>query len=363
MTDKTAVSTRQIFYLALPLLLIMGHFFLVPVYLDWAGRDAWVGILAGFAAGGVLFAAMGRLQERLYGRTLVEWAILRWGPTVGRLATLPYIAYMFALSVITLYGTGVFVGSVFFVERPLWVITGTFTLVLLYLVHHGIEVIARVCEWVLLYNIVSGLLVSLALHHMKDYTKLTPVLRHGMAPVLPVMLLVLAVFGEMLVLLMVHVKREGPRSFSHTRMYMILFAAAMIILPSTTVGPVVIFGEEQARELAFPVESTVRLINVGFIERFDIYGLTIMTVSALLRLALLHYASSTAVAQWFSLPSHKPVNLLLGAVLLAVSHTTFSDYSELLVFLRRLYPYGGAAGVVILAMGLWTFSKRSNRGT
>lgn len=365
MTGKTAIAPRQVFYLALPLLLIMGHFFLVPVYLDSAGRDAWLGIVAGFAAGAVLFGVMGLLQERLYGKTLVEWALERLGPVFGRIVTLPYIAYMFVLSVVTLYGTGIFVGSVFFVDYPVWVITGTFTLVLVYMVQHGIEVISRVCEWVLLYNIVSGILVSLALTQTKDYTKLTPILEHGIGPILPVAVLVLAVFGEMLVLLMVQVRRDGPRQFSHARMYWILFFASFIIFPSTTTGPVAIFGEEQAQELAFPVESTVRLINVGFIERFDIYGLTIMTLSALLRLALLQYASSMAVAQWFSLRSYKPVNVVLGAAILVSAHVIFDNYAELLLFFRKLYPFGALGCAVILLLGaavLLRGSKVTKRG-
>lgn len=347
---KTVIAPRQVFFLTLPLLLIMGHFFLVPIYLDWAGRDAWIGIMAGLAAGFSLFAAMGKLQERLYGKTLVEWALWRLGPVWGRAVTLPFIFYMLILSVTSLYGVSIFIGSVFFMSHPQWVITVTFVLVLLVMTHQGIEVIARVCEWVLLYNIVSGILVSLALHHKKEYSKLLPMLEHGWQPVWPVMLLVLAVLSEMIVLLMVHVRRSTPDSYSPLKMYMILFGACVIILPSTTTGPVVIFGEEQARQLTFPVESTVRLISVGFIERFDIYGLTIMTVSTLLRLSLLHYAASVGCAQWLSVKNYRHINVPLGAAVTWASLKVFDNYAELLHFFRTYYPYGVAAGGIILLL-------------
>lgn len=352
----TTITTRQALFLTLPLLLIMGHFLLVPVYLQAAGKDAWIGIAAGFGAGAIIFGAMGKLQERLYGQTLIGGAVRWLGPVMGRIATLPVILYFLLLLTVTLYGTSIFVNSVFFPEHPLWIFSVTFALVMLYMVHKGIEVIARVSEWVLLYNIVSGMLVSLSLHHKKDFGKLLPMLEHGIAPVLPVMLLVLAVFGELIVMLMVQVRKEGAKSFSHSTVYWLIFASVCFILPSTSIGPVTIFGEEQAKELAFPVESTVRLISVGFIERFDIYGLTIMTVSALLRMALLQYAASVAVTEWLSLKDYRFMNGFVGASVVAGSLSAFEHYGKLLEFLRRYYSYGiVSCGLILMLWGITSF--------
>lgn len=352
--QKTAISTRQAFFLATPLLVIIGHFLLVPLYLGWAGRDAWIGILAAFGLGAVLFAGVGKLNEMLYGGTIIERLLQWFGPWLGRLAALPFLLYYFMLSVITLYGYAIFVSSVFLVGHSLLLITFTFSLVMLYLVSKGIEVIARVSEWVLFYNIITGILVSLALAKRKEYAKLLPMLADGIGPVIPVTVLVLSVFGELLVMLMVNVRREGKNSLSHVGIYMVLLLVNLIIFPSTTIGPVAIFGEEQARHLAFPVESSVRLIDVGFIERFDIYGLTIMTISTLLRLGLLHYSVSVATAQWFSMKSYKWMNWAIGAVLIYTSVTAFDDYLDYMDDLKRYYPYGILASGTILL--LWLFA-------
>ncbi|MDF2925615.1 MAG: spore germination protein [Paenibacillaceae bacterium] len=361
--QKTAISPRQAFFLGMPLLIIMGHFFLVPVYLRLAGRDAWLGVICGFACGIVIFIAMGKLQYQLYTRTIIE-AMHQWlGPWFGRIMTLPLILYFFTLSVITLYGFSVFISSIFLVEHPQWIITVTFTLVLVYMVHQGIEVIARVSEWILLYNIVSGSLVSLSLHTRKDYSKLLPILENGIGPVIPVIIIILAIFGEMIVMLMLHVRKPESQAGSHVKLYLILFMACIFIFPSTAAGPVAIFGVEQAQMQTFPVESMVRLISVGFIERFDIYGLTIMTVSALLRLCLLHYATSLAVSQWLSIKDYRWVNVVMAVVLVAASLTVFDNYMELLDFFKHYYPYGiGASGLILV---LWivagmvrTFQKR-----
>lgn len=352
--QKTAITTRQSFYVSMPILIIMGHFFLVPVYLRFAGRDAWLGVIGGILLGAVIFAAMGKLQERLYGKTLVEWSIQWFGPWFGRIVTLPLIIYFFVLSFITLYGFSVFIDSEFLTEHPRWAIAIPFALAVIYMVHKGIEVIARVSEWILIYNIVTGIMVSLSLIDKKDYSKLLPMLGYGLRPVIPVTILVLAVFGELIAMLMVNVRKPDAKSFSHSKMYWILFVANLFILPSSVAGPVAIFGPDQAKLLMFPVESMVRLINVGFIERFDIYGLTIMTVSALLRLALLQYATSVAITQWLSLKDYKWINAILGVGLAAASLLVFDNYIDLLKFLQKYYAYGIVASGLILLLWIVT---------
>lgn len=354
--QKTDVSPRQSFFMGMPLLIIMGHFYLIPVYFQWAGRDAWLGVIGAFAVGIIIFIAMGRLQAQLYrnDKTLVEAAHHWLGPWFGRLLTLPLILYFFILSVFTLYGFSVFISSIFLTDHPQWVITVTFALTAVFMVHKGVEVIARVCEWILVYNIVSGTLVSLSLHGQKDYSKLLPIMGNGIKPLFPVVILTLAIFGELIVLLMVRVKPEANSRFNY-KSYLMLFVTSLIIFPSTTMGPIAIFGEDQAKLMTFPVESTVRLISVGFIERFDIYGLTIMSVSSLLRLAILHYATSIAAAQWFNAKHYKWFNPAIGAALIAASMKMFNNYIELLDFFRDYYPYGIIFSGVILLLGVVSF--------
>lgn len=356
--QKTPLSSRQAYFVSTPLLVIMGHFFLVPLYLRFAGRDAWLGVIAGFIAGAVIFLAMGRLHALMEGKTLVE-KLAKWlGPWAGKALAVPLILYFFVLSLVTLYGFSIFISSIFLPDHPRWVITVSFTLAMAYMVHKGVEVIARVSEWIILYNMVSGMLVSLALHREKHYEKLLPILQHGPAPLLPVIMLILAVFGELVVMLMVQVHAEKD-SGTNWKAYFMLFISCFFIFPSTTAGPVAIFGEDQAKLLAFPVESTVRLISVGFIERFDLYGLTIMTVSALLRLALLHYGACVATAQLLNLKSYRWVNLALSILLGASGLLVFDNYLELMDFLRRYYPYGAAACGLICV--LWVIAWLAKR--
>lgn len=350
--NNTSISTRQVFFITTPLLVIIGHFFLIKVYFNFAGRDAWLGMIMGFAVGFIIFLAMAKLVENFSGATIIERSIKRFGPFLGRLMTLPLILYFFILAVITLYGYSVFINSVFLQQHKLWIIMFYFTLAILYFVHLGIEVIARVAEFILILNIMSGTFVSLALMSEKDYSKLLPIMENGIQPLLPVILLIIAVFGEMIVLLMVNVRRDTNKAIGYRMIFIILFIVNLIIFPSTAAGPIAIFGEALSKQLTYPVESTVRLVNIGFIERFDIYGLAIMTVSAFLRLSLLHYGTSMALSQWLKVKDYRRVNLILGGILFFTSLHIFDNILHFYDFLGKYYFYGAISSGVILLLSL-----------
>ena len=349
---KPAIATRQVFFITTPLIVIPGHFFLIRIFLGWAGRDAWLGIIFGFGLGFIVFLAMAFLNEKLYGKTLVERALEKLGPLFGRIVTLPLIAYFYLLSLLTLYGFSVFITSVFLPQHPLWLISAFFSICVFYTVHLGIEVISRVAEWIIILNILAGIFVSVALKPVKDYHKLLPILEHGLNPIIPVALVILALFGEMIVMLMVNVNKEDKKSYSYRKIYIISFIANLFIFPSTAAGAVAIFGVTQAQKLIYPVESMVRLINVGYLERFDIYGLTIMSVSAYLRLALLHYGASVALAEWFKVKDYRWFNWLLGFSLIFMSVRTFNTVLDFYKFLEKYYYYGLIATGVILLLSV-----------
>lgn len=350
--NNTSITTRQVFFITTPLLVIIGHFFLIKIYLGLAGRDAWLGMIIGFFVGFIIFLAMAKLVERFSGATIIQRSIQRFGPWLGRLLTIPLILYFFTLSVITLYGYSVFINSVFLQQHNLWIIMFYFAVAVFYFVHLGIEVISRVAEIILILNIISGASVSLALMDQKDYSKLLPILEYGIEPIIPVVLLIIAVFGEMIVLLMLNVRRESKKSISYKMVFIILFIVNLIIFPSTAAGPVAIFGVAQAQQFTYPVESMVRLINIGFIERFDVYGLAIMTVSAFLRLALLHYGTSVALSQWINIKDYRWVNWIFGGILFITSLKIFEDILEFYDFLENYYFYGVISSCVILVLWL-----------
>lgn len=55
---------------------------------------------------------------------------------------------------------------------------------------------------------------------------------------------------------------------------------------STTTGVITIFGLAQAENFVYPSTEIVRIISLGFIDRFDVYALILMTFGTYIRCSL-----------------------------------------------------------------------------
>lgn len=56
-----------------------------------------------------------------------------------------------------------------------------------------------------------------------------------------------------------------------------------IMMLSTTTGTIMVFGAGQTDNMIYPALEVVRLITLGFIDRFDIYGLILMSFGCFIR--------------------------------------------------------------------------------
>ena len=331
---------------------MMGHFLLVRIFFDYAGKDAWVGILIAFLIGIPVFIATGKLNEKLYGNTIIEKFLQWFGPWLGRLLTIPLILYFFFLSTITLYGLVDFAKSFFLIETPVWAVASAFAVAVLYMTHLGIEVITRVSEWILVWIFIAGLVVFIALIGEKDYTLLLPILENGLSPVIPVIFLNLATFGEMVVMLMINVKKDHEKAISYTKIYLLALVINFFIYLGTATGPIAIFGEELTGKFNYPLQSTVRMISLGFIERLDSFGLTLVVTGSFVRLGIFHYAASIAVAQWLNLKKYHFFNWIIGGILIFASLYAFKSFKQFYDVLKNYYPYGTFFAVFLILLWL-----------
>lgn len=338
---------------------MMGHFLLVRIFFDWAGRDAWIGILIAFVPGILIFIAVAKLNEKFYGTTIIEKFNEWFGVWLGRIFSLPLILYFFILSIITFYGLVSFIQSIFLVETPVWAIAVVFGIAVFYAVHLGIEVITRVSEWILVWILAAGFILFFSLLQFKDHSQLLPMLENGIDPIIPVIILNFAVFGELLVMLMINVKKEQKKSISYVKIYIITLIVNLFVFLGIAIGPVAIFGEDLLKKMNYPNQSTVKMMSLGFIERLDAYGLTLAITGSFIRLGILHYATSLAVSQWLKMKNYRLINWILGVVLIISSLLMFNNFKEFLSFLKYYYPFGAIfAGLLIILWIVSAFSKK-----
>src|SRR5690625_4403338 len=64
----------------------------------------------------------------------------------------------------------------------------------------------------------------------------------------------------------------------------ILLNALMML--STFTGVITIFGLGQAENMLYPAQEIVRIINLGFLDRFDVYGMVLNAFGTYIRCCL-----------------------------------------------------------------------------
>lgn len=284
------ISYRQSVFLLSMILPVTGHFLLLPTIFILGGHEAWVSILLtmpmGFLFGFILF----RLHLIYPTYTFSDMLKQTFGKIIGSILNVGLLGYFFYLLLITFYGLLDFIQLFFLPETPMWVLAISFYLVVLYALYVGIESITRICEALLLIIIFTGLAVGIGTIAEKNYELLFPVFEKGLASLFQSIILSVALYGEMILLLMVQLKKDYAKSKSllFTNTILILLIAFMFL--GTVTGTLAVFGEEFVKTLVYPAQGIVRIVTFGFIERFDIFGIAVMVFGSIVRASVLQFS-------------------------------------------------------------------------
>lgn len=344
---KEFISYRQSVFLLSLILPVTGHMVLLVQMFSLSGRDGWIAIVftmpIGFLFGFVLF----RLHTLHPSKTLVEMLEHGFGRIIGKGLTVGLLGYFLYMLVMTLYALFDFIQSVFLPETPGLAISIAFYIVVLYGIRVGIESITRMSEPLLLIIIITGGAIAIATLPDKDYKNLFPLFEHGLVPVFSGILLTTALFGEFIILLMLKLKKDYATSKSLLLTNSVLVLLITIMFVGTVTSTLMIFGEQQVKNLEYPAQSVIRMVKFGFIERYDIYGIFTMVLGCVIRMSTFQIILNLGIRQWLGIDHkwwiHVPI-IVLVFVIAFKGIENHSQYNELLL---KTYPL-----TAILSVGL-----------
>ena len=176
-----------------------------------AGRDAWMSLILGGAAGTLLMWSYAVIAKLNPSKTLVEILRERMGKIVGTILSFLYVWYFIHLASLVMRDFGEFICTTTYLETPMVVVIGLFAIVLLYTVNSGIEVMGRLSELLVPVIPIAIFIISFSLITVHDFTDILPILENGFEPVLKATFGAITFpFGEMVVFLMLfpHLNRK-----------------------------------------------------------------------------------------------------------------------------------------------------------
>lgn len=322
---------------------IMGHVVILPLMLDVAGRDAWISILISFPAAFAFAYAIYRLRLHHPDLNISGMLPLLLGKWFGLLAIIIFILYFLFLTILSFASLVDVVFIDFLPETPRLAIIVWFLIFFIYAAIKGIKRIALTAGVLTFIGVLTGHTVTLMDTAKKDWKELLPILEFGWSPAVWGSLILVSIWIELLLLLCVPIK--NIREKKTFLLWSIGISIVGLTMFSTTTGAITIFGLGQADNFVYPAQEIVRVIELGFIDRFDIYGMILMTFGVYIRCSLFFRIaynlsvsanSSTWVKRgWFS---SFVILVFLGTYYLSKFHIRLEEAINLYAYMIVLFP-------------------------
>ncbi|MEB3103722.1 GerAB/ArcD/ProY family transporter [Ferviditalea candida] len=337
------IRPREALFFLIMVLPIIGHVVILPLLYDIAGRDAWISVLLATPFGILVGYVTWKFLNLEPGTTLKKLSTDLWGSWIGFLFNLIWFVYFFFMGIITLTSVVDMLQGGFYQETPMWFIGASFMIFIAYCMTKGIRVIAWMAGILTLIIIVTGHAVTLILSSMRDWRQLLPFLQFGWNPVISGAMLLCANWSEMFALAVLRISKVEKKGM----LYLIWLGTIVtsIAMVSVAAGTITVFGWEQTDTLLYPVLSSVRMVTLGFIDRFDVSGLALMTFGSFIRMSLFLYAMIEMMPFQNLLSKYRTITIVaVGLALYFTSLFMFTDklsHDELLknyVFGVFLWP-------------------------
>jgi len=328
MLEGGKISGRQAVFLLITTIVPTSILFLPHLVYKTAKQDSWLSIIFmtifGLAGGNII----GRLGERFPRQTIVEYSRELVGPFLGKVIGLLYAGTFVYFNAFILREFSELLTTNFFAETPQVVFIISTVFLTVYMVRHGLEVLARVNDMVIpLVLFMIGLIAIFAVH-MARPENLFPVLENGMLPVLKGAVPGIAPFFLetfiMLVLASFLVQPFEARSVI-TKAVLSIGALQLLII----LAIIAVLGTLTANML-FPTLNLVRHVRLApFLLNIDPIILLLWVTGGVVKVAIFHYCATIATAQLLQLNNRGPVSIAIGAIMFILSNILWEDSVEL----------------------------------
>ncbi|WP_372631232.1 GerAB/ArcD/ProY family transporter [Cohnella sp.] len=326
--EKAKISPGQM--AALIFLFEMGTALVVSLGLD-AEKDAWIAILLGTAGGLALLGLYASLYRRYPDLPLTSYAIEILGKWIGwPLGLLYALFFIYGAARDMRDGADLLITSVLD-QTPLVAIGALMMLTIGYVLHKGIEVLARTAQIYFAVMVVLGVLSNLLLivSGVIDVDRLLPVLEKGWGPVLDTTLTQSFEFpfAEMICFTMLFPYLSRPGKGIRWS-FVALFASGLVLSFSMAMN-IAVLGVDIASRSTFPLLTTISLVNIKeFIQRLDVFVVMTLIIGDFFKVAIFYYVAVLGISGLFRIGDYRKLVYPVGLIIYCLSLIIAANFAE-----------------------------------
>lgn len=290
-----------------------------PVIND-AQQDAWISSIIAGAAGLLIAYVSTKLSVLFPGQSIVQYSQAILGKWLGKLMIIPFFIQWYSVLGVILKEFGDFTIMTLLPGTPLWIITITMTLMLIFITFMGgIEAIGRCSELFGPFILTMIVLILLLNFPVMDWTRILPIYSdNGIIPIFKGVLSPVSFLGEVCMLTMLISFMKKPME-APVRAILGLSVASFLLLVSC-LFVIMVFGPGLSANMSHPFFEMVRFISFGgFVENIDVFIVLIWIISVFIKLSLYFFISCYGTAQWLNLKSWRPVIWFVAPIIVIQS--------------------------------------------
>lgn len=329
---------------------LSGHALAVSHFMRAGGRDAWMSGIFALPAAFLVVWSFYRLRMVYPNDTVVQYLPKLMGK-VGYVVAAVYPLYYFTVVVFTLRMTTDWMVDSILPETPSWVMAVLYMAAVLYSAGGGLDVLARINQFLLPLLMFFGALVSVSTLPAKDYSLLTPFFEKGIGPVLATTFLGMGYFGEISVINMynAYIRKEDRKHM--LKAYSVSLIFIVMTLTGPLAGSVATLGYRVAQNMPYPTFQHWLMVSYArFFERTDLLAVHQWLAGAYVRSGLYLLMAVHGLLQLTKLEKRVPLNWALAgfALLTVVASEAFPNKPIFDQFVIDIYlPAGAYIGVVL----------------
>ena len=317
MPEYGKITYKQLIQLVFISRIILTITYLPALSAPPGNQDIWLAELLSFPILLLFSVPVYFLSKRFPNQTIIQYSQTVMG-NAGKLIGILYVWFFIHFTAITVIQFVQFLSTAVMPETPNLFFAVSLTLFCAYAVEKGIEVLGRLSEIIGPIMIIAIIGIALLLVKDMDLKALTPIMEHGVLPILhggfTIAARTVEIVGIAILLSYLNNKEKAKTVFIVSFTLIIVFFLIITIPVLTT------FGVEQAKNRSFPFFSTVKLVSVGnFIERVEAIHMGIWVLGTFVKVSLYYYFSVLAISQLFNLKSYKTMILPMGTIIIPLS--------------------------------------------
>ena len=328
MLEKGKITPRQTGELLFIIMLASAVLFVPNFTADKVAQDAWLVLLLGALFGLIPLFIVYRLGLHHPEKTLFQYAETVLGKWPGKLLTLTYVWSYLRLTAVIIREFSEFLITSFMPNTPLSVFVISLAFMAVWAVLAGLEVIARMNEFIILLVGTALVIVMLLSLSNWDLHLLLPPFQAN-----PLTLLKTAVIPDVWKAETVTVGILMPFMTRPKKAFVSGAAAACfagVLLAIGIIAATAVFSHHLLATLQFPIYNFVRTINVGkFLSRFEVLVMVVWVTGIFIKTSLFLYLSSLGLAQAAGLREYRPVVMPLAVICMAWAFGVYHNIIEL----------------------------------